>query len=233
MMKASPVAGFIERNRRNPACDPVCPTRVVPSIASTVNESPNWPTPPPVRGMGRHISSRVLCRSTVSYRRASAVSPRVAPVRNDTQVTTSATGAFHPPFGNGDARVEVPAIHHDRFASRAVPVDRIAVRAIGSQEVRRRPEIAAGHAERGPDVLLDVGLVRVAGDRLDDAREVDEGGIAVAVLRARRKVDLLVRHHRHELLPAGRLERLPRTRHCRRARCHPGSRMCATAACGW
>ena len=84
------------------------------------------------------------------------------------------------------------------------------VRPVGGEEVRRGAEVAARHAERGPDVLLDVGLVGVAGDRLDDAREIDEGRVAVAVPRARGEQQLLVRHHGHELFPPGRLERLPR-----------------------
>src|SRR5678810_961637 len=75
--------------------------------------------------------------------------------------------------------------------------------------VRRRSEVAPPQLERREDVLLDVVFPRVAANLLDDAREIDETGIRVAVARARTKLELLIRHHRHELVPRRRLERLP------------------------
>src|SRR2546430_14664963 len=69
---------------------------------------------------------------------------------------------------------------------------------------------AVRNAERRPQVLVHVALVGIAGELLDDARQVDEPGVRIAVARPGRKGDLLVRQHRRELLPARRLERLPR-----------------------
>lgn len=73
----------------------------------------------------------------------------------------------------------------------------------------RGPERAFEQAEGDPEVLVDVGLVWIARHRLDDAGQVDVRRVAVAVPRAGREQDLLVGHHAHQLLPAGRLERFP------------------------
>ena len=77
--------------------------------------------------------------------------------------------------------------------------------------IRRPPHEALGHAERGPDVLLYVDGPRIAAQRLDHARQIDEGRVAVAEPGARAEAELLVRHHRDELIPARGLERLPGT----------------------
>src|SRR5215470_15518813 len=77
------------------------------------------------------------------------------------------------------------------------------------EEVRRRAEVASVESERREDVLLHVRVPRIAGDLLDHPREVDEAGIRVAVPRSRLEAELLVRHHRNELIPRRGLERLP------------------------
>src|SRR6185312_17259821 len=75
--------------------------------------------------------------------------------------------------------------------------------------MRRGPEVAPAEPQGRPDVLLDVALVRISGELLDDPSQIYERRIAVAEPGPRPKNDLLIGHHRHQLLPAGRLERLP------------------------
>ncbi len=84
------------------------------------------------------------------------------------------------------------------------------MRALRAEIPRRSAEVAVLQTERHEDVLVDIPVPGVAGELLDDAAEVDVGGIRVAELLARRERQLLVRHHRHQLRPLGRLERLPR-----------------------
>ena len=81
--------------------------------------------------------------------------------------------------------------------------------AVGREVIRRGPDVAPGHAERGPEVLLDVHPPRVAAELLDDACEVQIARIGIAVARPRQKPELLVRHHGDELVPGRGLERLP------------------------
>ena len=85
----------------------------------------------------------------------------------------------------------------------------VAVRAIAEKVIGRVIEERLAHTERTQDVLVDVGLPRLAGDLLDDAAEVDEAGVRVAVLRAWSELDFGVRHHGHELRPLGGLEGMP------------------------
>src|SRR6478609_11342767 len=77
------------------------------------------------------------------------------------------------------------------------------------EEIRCAPEIAATHAEWRENILLHIRVPRVAGDLLDDAREIHETRIRVAVPRAWLEDELLIRHHRDELVPRRWLERLP------------------------
>src|SRR2546425_2489674 len=111
--------------------------------------------------------------------------------------------------GDRDSRIEIATVGDHVHAAGAVLRHGVVVGPRRREMIGRYPEVAAGEPERRQDVLLDVGLPGISRDLLDDAREVDEPRVAVAVARAGRKQDLLIRHHGDELLPARRLERLP------------------------
>ena len=111
---------------------------------------------------------------------------------------------------NRDPRIEVTTIRLLDDAATRIAIDRVVVRPIGGEIVRRRTEVTMREIERREDVLLDVRLPGVAAQLLDDTREIDESGIRVRVTRTRPEVQLLIWHHRDELIPRRRLERLPR-----------------------
>ena len=76
--------------------------------------------------------------------------------------------------------------------------------------IRSAIEVAPVHAQRLEDVLVDIDLVRVAAQLFDDSSEEHDAGIRIGESRARWEQQFGVGKHRHELLPPGRLVRLPR-----------------------
>ena len=169
-------------------------------------ESPactSWPLPPSP-SVARESAASNISSSDARFRIAS--SPALLAADQERQpLRHVAERRVEPAVRHRDAAVEVEPLLLDAF----VRAD-VTVRAVRDEMVRRAVEEAARHAERHEDVLGDVDLVVVAGEQLDDAAEKDDARIRVAILRARLEEQLRVRKHRHDLLPARRLERMPR-----------------------